>query len=172
MLNTKPTLQELSLRLREGTTSSRGLVEDCLARLDADDRAYLYVDTRGAREAADAMDRLRQVKGVPSEFAGIPMAVKDLFDIQGASHRRWIARSFGTDACFLRCRHGVAAAQAGLHNSWSHEHDRVCLLGAWFEPAFWLSFQSIGRRKAHCRRVIVGCGGGGSAGNSSHGAWN
>ena len=29
------------------------------------------------------MDRLREVKAAPSRFAGIPVSIKDLFDIKG-----------------------------------------------------------------------------------------
>ncbi|HEY9281809.1 MAG TPA: amidase, partial [Eoetvoesiella sp.] len=41
------------------------------------------VDAQGARAAADAMDQLRAAQAAPSPFAGIPISVKDLFDVQG-----------------------------------------------------------------------------------------
>ena len=34
-------------------------------------------------DAADAMDRLRKAKAAPSRYAGIPVSIKDLFDIKG-----------------------------------------------------------------------------------------
>src|SRR6266436_2961373 len=63
------------------------LVDECLARI-ADSsgegaRTFLHVDAEAAIEAAEAMDRLREVKAAPSAFAGIPVSVKDLFDIKG-----------------------------------------------------------------------------------------
>ena len=86
MLNT-PTLAALADDLENGRTSARKLVDDCLARI-ADPagegaRAFIHVDAEAAIEAAEAMDRLREVKAAPSPFAGIPVSIKDLFDIRG-----------------------------------------------------------------------------------------
>ncbi|HMH61609.1 MAG TPA: amidase, partial [Bradyrhizobium sp.] len=60
---------------------------ECLARI-ADTsgegvRAFIHVDAEAAIEAAEAMDQLREVKAAPSRFAGIPVSIKDLFDING-----------------------------------------------------------------------------------------
>jgi len=46
-------------------------------------RTFIHVDAEAAIEAAEAMDRLREVKAAPSPFAGIPVSIKDLFDING-----------------------------------------------------------------------------------------
>ena len=86
MKNT-PTLASLADDLENGLTSARKLVDECLARI-ADSsgegaRAFLHVDAEAAIEAAEAMDRLREVKAAPSPFAGIPVSIKDLFDIKG-----------------------------------------------------------------------------------------
>jgi aspartyl-tRNA(Asn)/glutamyl-tRNA(Gln) amidotransferase subunit A len=43
----------------------------------------VQVDHDGARRAADAMDLLRAANAAPSRFAGIPVSIKDLFDVQG-----------------------------------------------------------------------------------------
>src|ERR1019366_6563796 len=82
-----PTLASLAEDLASGRTSSRKLVDACLAR-SADPagegmRAFIHVDAEAAIEAAEAMDRLREVKAAPSPFAGIPVSIKDLFDIRG-----------------------------------------------------------------------------------------
>ncbi len=82
-----PTLSALADDLENGRTSARQLVDDCLARI-ADKsgegaRAFVHVDMEAAIEAAKAMDRLREVKAAPSRFAGIPVSIKDLFDIRG-----------------------------------------------------------------------------------------
>jgi aspartyl-tRNA(Asn)/glutamyl-tRNA(Gln) amidotransferase subunit A len=82
-----PTLAALADDLDSGRTSARKLVDACLARI-ADTsgegmRAFLHVDAEAAIEAAEAMDRLREVKAAPSPFAGIPVSIKDLFDIKG-----------------------------------------------------------------------------------------
>src|SRR5260370_8654775 len=67
--------------------SSRSLVEDCLARIvDAAGegrRAFLKVHADQARAAADYIDGLRRHWATPSRFAGIPVSVKDLFDMAG-----------------------------------------------------------------------------------------
>ncbi len=86
MLN-KPTLTSLAQDLEAGRTNARKLVDECLAKI-ADksgegSRAFIHVDVEAAIEAAKAMDRLREVKAVPSPFAGIPISIKDLFDIKG-----------------------------------------------------------------------------------------
>src|SRR5499427_8430090 len=82
-----PTLLSLADDLETGRTTARKLVEECIARI-ADpagegQRTFIHVDKDAALEAADAMDRLRRAHAVPSRFAGIPVSIKDLFDIKG-----------------------------------------------------------------------------------------
>ncbi len=82
-----PTLADLAAALASGQTTSRRLVEACLAAI-ADpkgegQRAFVSVDAEKALQAADAMDLLRAAGAAPSPFAGIPIAIKDLFDIAG-----------------------------------------------------------------------------------------
>jgi aspartyl-tRNA(Asn)/glutamyl-tRNA(Gln) amidotransferase subunit A len=82
-----PTLAALADDLEAGRTSARRLVEECLARI-ADpagegQRTFIHVDEKGALEAADAMDNLRKARAAPTRFAGIPVSIKDLFDIKG-----------------------------------------------------------------------------------------
>jgi len=81
------TLNDLSAALAVGKTTSRQLVEDCLARI-ADPagegaRTFIKLDAEGARATADAMDTLRRAGRSPSPLAGIPFSVKDLADIAG-----------------------------------------------------------------------------------------
>jgi aspartyl-tRNA(Asn)/glutamyl-tRNA(Gln) amidotransferase subunit A len=82
-----PTLAALADDLEAGRTSARRLVEECIARI-ADpagegQRTFIHVDKDAALEAADAMDHLRKAHAAPSRFAGIPVSIKDLFDIAG-----------------------------------------------------------------------------------------
>jgi aspartyl-tRNA(Asn)/glutamyl-tRNA(Gln) amidotransferase subunit A len=82
-----PTLATLAADLDSGATSARKLVEECLARI-ADpagegQRTFIRVDREAALEAAEAMDRLRKAHAAPSPYAGIPVSIKDLFDIKG-----------------------------------------------------------------------------------------
>src|ERR1700754_2496341 len=86
MTMTNPTLAVLADDLDAGRTTARKLVEECIARI-ADPagegrRAFIHVDRDAALEAVDAMDRLRKVRAAPSRFAGIPVSIKDLFDIK------------------------------------------------------------------------------------------
>ena len=82
-----PTLATLAADLDTGRTTARKLVEECLARI-ADPggegaRAFIHVDKDAAISAADAMDHLRKAHAAPSPYAGIPVSIKDLFDIKG-----------------------------------------------------------------------------------------
>ncbi len=81
------TLASLAADLDAGHTTARALVDHCLANIAAANsegaRAFLHVDAEAAIEAAEAMDRLRAVRAAPSPYAGIPVSIKDLFDIRG-----------------------------------------------------------------------------------------
>ncbi len=81
------TLADYAAALVAGTTTSRDLVEQSLARI-ADPagegaRVFLRVDAAPARAMAEAMDGLRRAGLAPSPYAGIPFALKDLFDVAG-----------------------------------------------------------------------------------------
>src|ERR1700748_784102 len=87
MIMSNPTLAALANDLETGRTTARKLVEECIARI-ADpagegQRTFIHVDKDAALQAADAMDHLRKAKAAPSRFAGIPVSIKDLFDISG-----------------------------------------------------------------------------------------
>lgn len=80
-------LAVLAEDLGRGTTSSRRLVEECLERI-ADPsgegaRTFLKVHADSARAAADYHDQLRRHGAHASPWAGIPVSIKDLFDIAG-----------------------------------------------------------------------------------------
>jgi aspartyl-tRNA(Asn)/glutamyl-tRNA(Gln) amidotransferase subunit A len=80
------TLAQLTAGLAGGG-SSRRLVEQCLARI-ADragegERVFLKVQGDDALAAADLYDRQRAHGATPSPFAGIPISLKDLFDVAG-----------------------------------------------------------------------------------------
>ncbi|RZS78138.1 amidase [Pigmentiphaga kullae] len=80
-------LEHLSAELDAGRLTSRELVEACLARI-ADPsgqgaRVYVAVDADGARRAADAVDAARARGERTRRLAGIPISIKDLFDIEG-----------------------------------------------------------------------------------------
>jgi aspartyl-tRNA(Asn)/glutamyl-tRNA(Gln) amidotransferase subunit A len=83
----QPTVLSLAADLAAGRTTSRALVEAALARI-ADPsgegmRAFTRVYAEQARAAAEAHDRLRQAGYVASPLAGVPVSIKDLFDVAG-----------------------------------------------------------------------------------------
>ncbi|MEO8102971.1 MAG: amidase [Betaproteobacteria bacterium] len=81
------TLPELSRDLATGKTTSEKLVLACLERI-ADpagegSRAFIKVYGDAALASARASDTARAGGQVPSPLAGIPISIKDLFDIGG-----------------------------------------------------------------------------------------
>lgn len=83
----RPTVLQLAADLAAGRTTSRRLIEESLARI-ADPagegkRSFLRVYTQAARAAADAEDRRRKSGIVLSPLAGLPVSIKDLFDVAG-----------------------------------------------------------------------------------------
>ena len=81
------TLLELAQELNTGTTTSEALVEQCLTNIDdaagEGARVFIEVYRDGARAAARAADKARARGEVASPVAGIPISIKDLFDVAG-----------------------------------------------------------------------------------------
>jgi aspartyl-tRNA(Asn)/glutamyl-tRNA(Gln) amidotransferase subunit A len=85
------TVTALAADLAAGRSTSRALVERALARI-ADpagegQRSFIAVYAEAARLAADAQDRLRRAGYVASPLAGLPVSIKDLFDVAGERTR-------------------------------------------------------------------------------------
>src|SRR5579864_3134358 len=83
----KPTVMSLAAELKDGRTTSRELIEQALARI-ADPagegaRTFIKVYADSARAAAEAQDQLRNAGYVASSLAGLPVSIKDLFDVAG-----------------------------------------------------------------------------------------
>ncbi|MGH6631114.1 MAG: amidase family protein, partial [Burkholderiales bacterium] len=81
------TVEALAGDLAAGRTTSRALLETALARI-ADPsgegaRAFMKVYAESARADADHADRLRKAGVVRSAVDGLPVSVKDLFDVAG-----------------------------------------------------------------------------------------
>jgi len=86
-LITRPTLARLAADLAAGRTTSQALVEAALERI-ADpagegSRVFIRVYAEAARAAAEAQDRLRKAGYAASPLAGLPVSIKDLFDVAG-----------------------------------------------------------------------------------------
>ena len=86
-----PTIRALADQLAQGHTTSEALVDAALARI-ADPageggRVYLRTYQDAARTQARASDALRAQGIVASPLAGIPVSIKDLFDVAGETTR-------------------------------------------------------------------------------------
>jgi aspartyl-tRNA(Asn)/glutamyl-tRNA(Gln) amidotransferase subunit A len=84
----KRTVLDITADLANGRTSSRELIEAALAQIadPAGEGARTFVKVYGdsARAVADAQDRLRKAGYIASPLAGLPVSLKDLFDVSGA----------------------------------------------------------------------------------------
>jgi aspartyl-tRNA(Asn)/glutamyl-tRNA(Gln) amidotransferase subunit A len=81
------TIQSVRARLATGAASSRALVEECLARASAAEGegglVFTRLDPERARRTADGLDALRAAGVDLSPICGIPISIKDLFDVEG-----------------------------------------------------------------------------------------
>src|SRR6188508_408438 len=81
------TVEALAADLAAGRTTSRALVETALARIaepaGEGARAFMKVYAESARADSDQADRLRKAGIVRSAVDGLPVSVKDLFDVGG-----------------------------------------------------------------------------------------
>ncbi|HZH56644.1 MAG TPA: amidase [Burkholderiaceae bacterium] len=82
-----PTVLDLQRKLDAGETTSVQLVEEALARINdpagEGSRAFTAVWADQARAAARASDTLRQAGLARSPLEGLPVSIKDLFDVAG-----------------------------------------------------------------------------------------
>jgi len=92
-------LTELSHLLADGKTSSREIVEACLARIDRfDGQLHAFVDVYrdDALAAADNADLERSAGVARGPLAGLPIALKDLLHLEGrqttAGSKSWLGR--------------------------------------------------------------------------------
>ncbi len=85
------TLSELSGDLAAGSTSSEKLARECLEKIGdlsgEGARTFIQIYADSALAAARASDKARASGSVASPLAGIPISVKDLFDIAGETTR-------------------------------------------------------------------------------------
>lgn len=81
------TVAQLSAALESGKTTSRALVDEALGRIaergGEGERAFLKVYTESARVHAERSDRLRKRGVRRSPVDGLPVSLKDLFDVAG-----------------------------------------------------------------------------------------
>jgi aspartyl-tRNA(Asn)/glutamyl-tRNA(Gln) amidotransferase subunit A len=117
------TVTQLARDLDTGRTTSRELVEQALARI-ADPagegaRAFLKVYADGARADADYADRLRKQGVRRSSIDGLPVSLKDLFDVAGDVTRagsRVFLKKAQTDAVAVARLRAAGAVFIGRTN--------------------------------------------------------
>src|SRR5262245_57884913 len=91
-----PTIHEAAALIRAGKTSSRELLERCLANIDRHEdrvRAWVLVDRDRSRAEAKAADDELARGHDRGPLHGIPVAIKDIFDVfdwpTGCGSRLW-----------------------------------------------------------------------------------
>lgn len=81
------TIAQAVSALENGGTTARKLTEACLERIQDSEgegsKTFVRVYVEEARASADAMDALRKAGRAPGRLAGIPISIKDLFDVAG-----------------------------------------------------------------------------------------
>ena len=129
--------------IRAGALSAVALVDACLARIRALDpkvQAWIHVDEAGARTQASLRDEEARAGKVRGVLHGIPVAVKDIFDVEGmpttCGAKAWAHTRPVKDASSVqRLRHAGAIVlgkthttefayrdPAPTHNPWNLEH--------------------------------------------------
>jgi aspartyl-tRNA(Asn)/glutamyl-tRNA(Gln) amidotransferase subunit A len=160
-------LTQLAADLAAGRTTSRALVETALERI-ADpagqgSTVFTHVDPARARAAADAHDRLRASGTVLSPLAGVPVSVKDLFDVEGEVTRAGSTALAGAppaqaDAVAVaRLRHAGAVLIGRTNMS------EFAFSGLGLNPHYGTPVSPYGRDEADNARVAGGSSSGAAA---------
>src|SRR5262245_41839369 len=79
-------LAQLSAMLAPGETTSLAIVDACLARIDSlDTKLHAFVDVyaEDARKLAQAADLERGARATRGPLHGLPIALKDLLEMEG-----------------------------------------------------------------------------------------
>jgi aspartyl-tRNA(Asn)/glutamyl-tRNA(Gln) amidotransferase subunit A len=125
MLDSRPTVAGLAAALRNGRTTSLAATEQCLARIaDASPsiNAFITVLERDAIARARAADEEIATGRYRGPLHGVPISLKDLFDLQGtpttaasAVRRGHVARRDATVVARLRDAGAVFVGKTNLH---------------------------------------------------------
>ena len=168
-----PTLAKLADDLESGRTTSRKLVEACIAKI-ADpagegQRAFIHVDKDAALATADAMDALAQGQGCAVALCRYPHLDQGSVRHQGPGDARRLPRARRFPAGRAGCRHRGAAAQGRLCRDRAHQHDRVRLFRHRHQSALrYAEGRLEPGRGPRARRLVLGRRG---LRARRHGAW-
>ena len=125
------TCSELADDVRHGRASARALVEESLARIAAhDERVNAFTDVLAERALAraDALDDAQARGQMLGPLAGVPFAVKNLFDAAGVATRAGSIISAqnapaSTDASLVRYLEDAGAILVGCLNMGEYAYD-------------------------------------------------
>ncbi len=127
-----PSIAQLGADLRSGRTTSTALVRDCLERIAAHDgvfKSFIAVYAAQALAAAERLDAELCAGHDRGALHGIPVALKDLIDIQGqpttAGSPLLADNVAGQDAAIVQRMHALGAIIIGK------THMVQFALGAW-----------------------------------------
>lgn len=85
------TLEDAAAALAEGSATGRGLLGACLERARDPSgegaRAFVRLDAEAAEREASFHDAARAAGRAASPYAGVPVSIKDLFDVAGSPTR-------------------------------------------------------------------------------------
>ena len=117
------TIEDAAMALRAGAVTALELTDACLGRIERAQpelNAFITVTAEAARERARALDGERLSGATP--LRGIPMALKDLFDLEGtvttagsSLHGDQVAREDSAVAARLREAGTVPLGKTNLH---------------------------------------------------------
>jgi aspartyl-tRNA(Asn)/glutamyl-tRNA(Gln) amidotransferase subunit A len=120
-----PTIEAFGRKLRSGETTSAEATEQCLRRIDQDDRrlnAFILVMAVEARAQAQLADEELAAGIDRGPLHGVPISIKDLLDVRGtpttaASHVRQghVAQRDATVVAHLRRAGAVFVGKTNLH---------------------------------------------------------
>ena len=80
----KASIRELAHKLRTGKMTSAALVESCIAAAaDGSESVFITLNAEQARSEALQVDKARRDGLYLPYFAGVPITLKDLFDVEG-----------------------------------------------------------------------------------------
>jgi aspartyl-tRNA(Asn)/glutamyl-tRNA(Gln) amidotransferase subunit A len=86
-MNTRPTIALVAAQLKAGETSSEALTAAAIAAIDDPNgqgtKAFIRRNDARARHLAQASDLVRKAGQIRSPLEGLPISVKDLFDLAG-----------------------------------------------------------------------------------------
>ena len=119
------TITELARALQARAVTAEAVVERCLARIDERNgalNAFIQVFTDDAREQARAADREIAAGRYRGPLHGVPISIKDLFDVRGSAttaasrvRRNHVAGRDAAAIATLRAAGAVFIGKTNLH---------------------------------------------------------